>query len=278
MLYTSQTSTEESIIEKLAGTKRTVKELHEAISRDNGEHDISIQAVYQALGKLIDLGVVLKVKKKVELSNEWKGLVVSHFSEDTKLPQLKDGDSIAYSFSSFSYLDRYWKHTLLQVKGVEDRYPVFSFVPHEFWIYLEDRAESQKKMLRSYGKNGQYAFMCISSQTQFDKAYKRMFENEFFQIHLDSPLSKYKRTFFTVIKDYIIATRIPSGVMEQVEDLYKKAEDEQHLNASLNKIFVEPHRMNVKLTRDSDKARFLRKKASKYFFIPQNLRNEFKLF
>ena len=77
-------------------------------------NDKSRRAIFKVLRRLIDIGVVIKVKQSYLLNEEWVGQVRHAIDKDRVLiPEISPGDKITYEFKSLVKVDELWKSLYL---------------------------------------------------------------------------------------------------------------------------------------------------------------------
>jgi hypothetical protein len=119
-----------------------------------------------------------------------------------------------------------------------------------------------------------YGFLGIKHQTPYDVEFKKEFQNEYLQIAFSEQGADYQ----TIFADYIITTRISKQTTEKIEEVYKISNTLEELEENLQKIGIEKKKVKLIIERNKEKAKKLRKKMSKDFFVPQELIKEFDLY
>lgn len=266
MLFSSSSDTEDLIVENLLAGESTAKQLHQKIIE---ESTVSLQAIYNALGKLIEAEVVTKAGKRVSISKEWLQKFNRSISTGSTLPPLKEGESITYSFHSFSRQDVFWKHLVLSAQEVNPNFPIFFYDPHEMFVYL--RPDSQKEYLFNFEKSKRHAFMTIGGKTKLDHVYLSQWTSQYFQIDLNPSFSDKRNVHLSIIGDYLVETIISLDAAEEVDKLYLSTTDELELATGLTKLFNKKTLIKVRLSKKGARARKLRYKLSKRFFIPREV-------
>ncbi|MBI4088865.1 hypothetical protein HY415_02095 [Candidatus Kaiserbacteria bacterium] len=132
MLYSKGNDLQERIVEVTGGSRITIKSLREKL---RGSRNISLRAVYKAVNKLINAGVLLKVGKQVMIDREWAEHVADMLgSPPTSL--LSNGERAIYTFISVEHLDAFWKTVVLPLEDQTSVREIFFYNPHNFWAYL----------------------------------------------------------------------------------------------------------------------------------------------
>src|SRR3989344_83336 len=230
MIFSQDIGTDDVIVEVLSVGEMTVKDLHKQVTE---RRQVSLKSVYNALHQLISTGVVYKMGVNVGLSREWAKEVEERLAGRPQAPELADGQSVTYTFSSIGDSDRYWKHLTLLIRGVDPHYPVFFLFPNEMWVHLKERGESEKQYLRDFEVNKQYAYLTLGGNTALDQAFRKEHMNDYLQIEPVPNAVKHLNVYTTIIGDYIIRTHLPRQTAEQIATLYKNDMDENKFEEKL---------------------------------------------
>ncbi len=276
MILGSIKSIEDIVIEKLGEGSTSVKALWTDI---NQVEPTSIQAVYKSLRKLLKDGVIVKNHSKVALNQEWVNKVGRLLNSSTSDIQLEDKEAVTYKFKGLSQLDAYWKHAVINfIKTLKG--PVFHSEPHEMWIHLEDRYESQMEYINSFAKDKRLCFLVFGGTTAMDREYKKTYQNEYLQIDLQDKPNFIKRDkFLTIIGDVLITTIISKELSERIDKVYENTpKEDSEFPTKIREAFKNPGSVKLKIERNNQKAKQLRKKLSKNFYISKEIAREYNLF
>lgn len=276
MIFTTRESIEDSIIRLLSGGSRTPLELFEAINKEGGK--ISYQAVYKALKYLTVETVVVKSAKQIAISQEWINKLSKELSGSFILPPLSIGESVSYSYVSLTHLDAYWKHIN---KALEQKYldfPIFIYNPYGIWLHLNDRYQSEVNFLSEFANNQQYAFLVIGNDSSLDQNLKQNYQNNFLQVDLWRDSSLPETDYFTINGDYIITTKLNKKLAPKITTLYKSLVDINKSKAELEHILKFPNKSKLKLEYNPQKAKMLRRKLFKNFYLPPEQKQKHNLF
>jgi hypothetical protein len=276
MLLGSNRSIEDQIVEHLGHKSGSAKVLWAEI---NEREPTTIQAVYKAVRKLLKDGVLVKAGKKLSLSEEWLEKVGRLLSTDTPAIQLEDGEAVTYKFKGLSELDRHWKHVVKNfIKTLHG--PVFHSEPHEMWIHLADRFESQTEYIKSFEREKKFCFLVFGGTTFMDKEYKRQYQNEYLSVDLlDHPTFIKRDQFVTIIADTIITTIISEELSERIDAIYGSTQTiDPDFGKKIEAAFAHAGSVKLRIERNKEKAKRMRKQLSKNFYIPKELIEEYDLF
>ena len=277
MLFTSKETVEDIIIRLLSKGKTTPLELHEQIVVD-GEN-VTVQAVYKALRYLIKDYVVVKSGRYVEISQEWANTLSSTFNTQTTLPKLADGEAAVYNYKSLVNLDAYWKHLMNALDEKFGNYPVFLYSPYHIWYHISERSQSEAEYFGSFEKKKHQAYLVIGNTSPLDQSFKKQFHNDYMQIDTWSKSLLKENNYLTIIDDYVIDTVLDSKLTFAIKAYYTKAsENPEEAKAQLNKVLSSTNKAKIKIERNAKKARVLRKKLFKNFYLPKEIKEQYNLF
>ena len=206
-------------------------------------------------------GIVIESKKAAEAMGQifelaWLGASNNLFS-------LQEGEELEYTFTSLSSLDAYWKDTLSTLRTRFPQEPVFFSEPHEFWIYLTPRGESQSKFIRSFDE--QEGFLLIGGQTELDKKYKDEFESDTFHVCLTKESQIDRTKTITVIGEFVIESHLSKTFMDDVDNMFKENRSTEDIGEFLTQTRSPEVKISLKVSRNKKYAEKMREKIQKYF-------------
>ncbi len=275
MIYSEHKETKDNVVEMLLHKRCTVKELHQRLSEKGTT--CSLQAVYDAVRSLIHAGVVIKQKTQYVVSSEWKKNVIREFYDIPAEPVLEPGESQRYIFRSVSQLDKFWKHTNAVFMNMFEEEPFFFYDPHEFWLHIPGQIDSQRTFLQGFNQDNRLGVILIGDHTPLDQTYKQNMQ-DYVQVHLDASVHFRRTEHITVVNDFIVVTKIPIDVAEQIDSVYQSTTSEEQLQRELQHIFAKEMRMTVTVTNNRQKAKKLRKRIARDVYVPLSLRKQFDLY
>ena len=276
MILSKKETLEDRLIRLLLDKEQSVKSLNKALVVEGVS--ATVQALYKLLRSLVADEVVIKRANMYALSEEWKERVVDRFEQTHNRFELAEGESITFDLASLVHLDQQWKNIVLPLHNAHPKIPVFFYNPHEIWIHLnESRKQSEYAYYQSFAQNKTHAFALFGGATLHDSAIKKELQNEFLQVAVG--VEVFSQTDYpTIFGDYIITTRISRRLSEEIEKAYRESVATAELEIRLQKIGIEKKKVKLIIERDREKAKKLRKKLSKEFFVPQELIKEFELY
>ncbi len=276
MLLSKKETLEDSVVRLLLEREQSVKALMKTLSQEG--FSVTIQAIYKILRALVASEVVIKRSHMYALSEEWREKIIDTFENTQNRFELAEGESITLDLASLVHLDQQWKNIVLPLHNTHPSVPVFFYNPHEIWIHLnESRKQSEYSYYKSFKENKTHAFALFGGNTEHDKLMKKELQNEYLQIAVG--VNAFPNTDYpTIFGDYIITTRISKRLSEEIDQSYKESESRIVLEEMLKKIGIEKKKVKLVIERDREKAKKLRKKLSKEFFVPPALIREFELY
>lgn len=277
MLFSSKETVEDIIIRLLSKGKTTPLVLHEAIVAD-GE-SVTVQAVYKALRYLIKDSVVVKSGRYVEISQEWVNTLSSTFNTQTTLPQLSDGEAAVYNYKSLVNLDAYWKHLMNALDDKFGNYPVFLYSPYHIWYHISERTQSEADYFSGFEKNKHQAYFVIGNTSPLDQNFKKQFHSDYMQIDTWQKSSLKENNYLTIIDDYVIDTILDSKLTAAIKTYYAaSSKNAEEAKMYLNKVLSSTNKAKIKIERNAKKARILRKKLFKNFYLTKEVKEKYNLF
>jgi hypothetical protein len=276
MILGKNKTAEDSIIGFLLHKELSVKVISNLLLTES--KDITIQAIYKTLRKLVADEIVIKRSNKYYISEEWRNRIIEEFQESKNKLNLAEGESIKFNLSSLVHLDQHWKNIVLPLQKANPNFPVFFYNPHEIWIHLsESRKQSEVSYYNSFKQNKTLAFVVFGGSTPFDIKIKKKLQGSHLKISTGS--KSFPNTDYpTIFDDYIITTRISKGIAQLIEECYQFSSTIEVLEEKLQRIGIERKKVKLIIERNPEKAKKLRKKLSQDFFVPQHLVKQFNLF
>lgn len=275
MLFTSRESLEDLIVRLLSEGESSPLELFGKIL-ENGK-DVTIQAMYKALRYLIKSSVVVKSGKKLVVSREWADHINNAFTKTYAIPNLSEGESVHYYYKSLVNLDSYWKHLVKSLKEIYKDYPVFLYSPYGIWFHIEERQESQTGFIKEFEQQKRYGFLVIGNNTIIDKELKKNLQNDFLQVDTWQNTSFRPSEYLTVIGDYVIVTKLSKKLTSLIESTYQNLDTVTEIEFELSRILQTRDSAQIKFERNVKKAKMLRKKIFKNFYLPPEIKAQYRL-
>lgn len=263
MLYSNESRMEDQIVKLTINSSTTVKSLYSGLGKDR---ELSLRAVYKAVNKLIEAGVLLKVGKRIMVDQEWakhvREMLASHSA-----PDLSSGERAVYTFVSVEHLDSFWKTIVLPLEQSVSTREILFYNPHNFWAYLPARKESEDAYYRHFSDIERYGFFTVGGNSQADVEFKRGYQSEHLQIDLRN-IAFFRRTdHITIINSMIITVRLAKGISEHIDKLYASGRGIKDILPEVINICRKPGKIRFLLENNPTKALEMKKALSKNFYF-----------
>jgi hypothetical protein len=275
MLLGTKKTFHDHIAEALLDRPMTATELRSFL--EARDVTASVQGIYLTLRELIAENVVIKQKKVYSISNVWTDRLSGMLSRREPF-QLLEGEEVSYKFKSIEHSDAFWKHMFVDIEHSTGTFPIFHFLPHQFWVFVPNRSESEIEYYRSLDGKGIHGYSLIGGETPFDKGVKTILGSKYHQVHVDADISFSRRDHLSVIGSYVITTRVSAILARTIDDIYKESITEQELKGRLEGAFRKSGAISILVENNAVKAKTLRRKISKDFHIPKTILKEHELF
>lgn len=274
MLFSGHKKLEDILLELLISQQKTAKVLLREIEQLG--YSYTIQAIYDALRGLIASETIIKNGFYYKINEEWKNKIITTLME--KPGEIFDGEKTIFLLNSLTHYDLQWKNSILPLHNLYPEDPIFFYNYHYVWIHLgQTREQSELDYYKSFLDQKRYAFSLVGSQSPLEIETKKMIENDYVRVFIDDkPI--HSTGYVTIINDYIITTYLPKKTLAEISNSYKKSKTISELRRHLQDLDFRSGKLKIIIERDKEKAKKLRKKMSKDFYIPKELREKFDLF
>lgn len=239
---------------------------------------VTKQAFYAALRKLKKEEAIVIYKGIASLNTAWVERMSDWFdtartaylsdSAASSILGLKERESVSYTFADTKHLDTFWGHTQnILVNETPTTESVYSFDPH-YWFYIV-RKETERRLIDGIVGKGKQFLMTVGGVTPLDKVLKTEFSDDNRQYHMERVFDR-KDYYVVVIGNYITEVVLDPKMVEEIEKIYTSyTELTEEAVTSLQKLLSVPARHKIKISRNCRKARMIKTKLAKNFFIKQ---------
>jgi hypothetical protein len=266
MLFSRQEDLEDRIIRLALGGRVSVKALHAELAVGG---KLSLRAVYKAVDKLIEAGVLLKAGKRVLVDEEWARRVGEQLRTPGPFTVPSSGEHLAYTFRSLAHLDAFWKTVVLPIEEASATKEIFFYNPHNFWAYMPERKESEAAYYAHFSQN-QHGFLTLGGETELDKQFKREFQSEYFQIDTREVPALRRSDHLTLIDSLILTVRLPRRLTARIDELYASGREVKDMLPELLAACGASGNTRFTLENSPAKAAKLKKLLSKNFYFAIN--------
>lgn len=276
MILGTKKTLNDHITEALLGKPLSVHEIQAYLIIKNTH--VTVQGIYKALRELISEDVIVKHQKTYAVSTIWRDKINQLTSTRDYSFKLSPNEKVSYTFNKLEYIDAFWKHSLNDLDKEVGDCPTFDFCPHNFWLFVPGRYESEIEYVTSFLIKKMYFFSIIGGTTKYDQERKKEYTHEYHKIHLDTSIDFNRRDHITVMGPYIITIRISLNLAKQTDELYDSKLDQESFQNSLRKAFKKPGTILMTIEHKQQKAKKLRKRIAKDFYVPRELVEKYDLF
>lgn len=275
MLLGTKKTLYDHITEALLGGSLDVSQIQDYLA--DRKVPASIQGIYKTLRELVGEDIVVKQKKNYLINSVWRNKLDEIVSQKTPF-RLFPGEEVSYKFNTIENTDAFWKHTFQDIEAESKLFPVFHFTPHQYWLMIPSRKQSEQEYYARYDSEKIYCFSIIGGTTSFDSQRKKDLVTPFHQVAVASNSGFNRRDHLSVIGPYIITTRVSVTLARVTDRLYETCFTEEELQEKLEPEFKKHGSVMMTVEHNEDKAKKLRKRMSADFHIPRGLRDTFDLF
>lgn len=277
MLLSLQKDTEDLIIECLKNGPLPTATLLEQIANTRG---VSKYGVYKSLRKLRASEVIVEYKKVISLSIPWVHRM-SQFT-DTAIQGyslsnygyflgLENGKRMVFSFQDLVGFDTYWMHMMITLMQRYDE-PLYLYAKHDWFVVV--RPEAKSDLFNWIEMNRRSSFMLIGSNSPLDFVAGEKSKLSTMQVAVIEKNLFGDHPYGAVIGDYIIESRFEKSIVSEIDNLYYENQSLDILKKRLIDITSKDQVVKIIVTRKKEEALRLRKKMSKYFYIPKEIRSK----
>ena len=276
MLYTERKNIDDLIVEILSKRPNiTGPEL--LISIQQYRQSTTKQAMYYALGYLLDAEVVVKIGIGYSVSHIWKLKIQNNIIKDSSDLQsvlgLNEGESISLKFPSLITADFYWAHLFAELTDwIPENSPIFTWNPHEWWII--GREEVEKEVLNNFTVKNKKACFSISGNEALDKDFRKVYTSANLSINTGAKAPFPDHIYLNIFKDILMEVFLSRELTREINKFYESHQvtlkqltpEEQ---GEFIKIVSKKYPVRIKVSKNTRKTSEIKKKLAKDFIIPK---------
>lgn len=277
MLFTPKQTLDEQIIQELSKTPHL--ELEKLIKKISPrlKQKISLQGWYKAIKRLLDLGVVIKQRKKYTLNVSWlvqvlkwahtlKAVYVDRAKQKViKLPVLQK-QKVKFTFPDLLALNAFWAHILVHIGSLtRGEKTVYAYNPH-FWFYLA-HGDFEKQYNQSMKAHKVKTQIIIGANTFLDKWNAQFFDPKIIEHWLSpKPLYPEQHKYINYINGYLLEIQINKKTAQKIDELFKKTKSLSDLSQlELIGLFQERAPCTMTVSKNHQKGTAFARKIKRYF-------------
>ncbi|HYC34250.1 MAG TPA: hypothetical protein VEC13_00805, partial [Candidatus Paceibacterota bacterium] len=185
---------------------------------------------------------------------------------------LKDGESIGYYFPNLLSCDTYWAHIYsLLTEWISKDKPVFRWEPHQWFILGRESVE--REILRDSEKKQIYIFFMIQGNTALDQQFKKDWRGDYISININDKNKFNSNYYLHMFDDFLIEVFLDKRLSDRIEEFYRKnMKLDKENQTEFERLVSEKYPIRMKISRNKKKAALLRKKLSKDFYLPSEIK------
>ena len=279
MLFSSNESIKDLIIKELLNKEESVEYIQNILI-SKYKKKITIYGIYKILDKLKKEEIITKADKKYIVSEQWRLSVLENLSKkDNDFIKLEEGKEMDFKFNSLANLDHYWKNIAISIDRQNKDFPIFFLSHHALWMFInQNREDSEKEYYESFNERKINLYQSIQGSEIFDKEFKKEFSSEYIKINTGEKIENKNTNHIAIFGDYITTTVLSKTIADKIDKLYKEEKDLENFKKRFSEIEIENKNARLIVERNKKKAKMLRKKLSKNFYIPKDLIEKYDLF
>lgn len=232
-------------------------------------------AVYKELAKLLERGVLVKIKRRYSLSLTWT-LDVLSFSQRLSENYLKNpratfvlpepGREVCLKFTNLLRVNDFSSHIILLLVALSEDKRVFSWNPHP-WFYLVQTSQ-ESGYIRGLKKSGGKFFKVIGGETYLDRWTTQFWKDQKTTAvrFLPNAFEANRRLYFNVVGDFIASFMLDSAAAKMIDSLYGSVKSYRQLDLpQLFESFQRRVRATFRVKHDRKAAAALRLRFKPFF-------------
>ncbi len=277
MLYTERKNIDDYIVEILSKRPNiTGPELLVAIQQHRPS--TTKQAVYYALGYLLEAEAVVKAGAGYSISKIWKlkiqnNLIKDDSSDLQSVLGLNEGESISLKFPSLMTADFYWAHIFTELTDwTPESTPIFIWNPHEW--YVIGREEVEREVLENFIVKNKKVYFSISGKTELDKDFRKIYTSKNLSINTGVAEIFPNHVYINVFNNILVEVFLSKDLAKEVNHFYETHQVPLNkLTAAERNEFIfiisKKYPVRIKVSKNTKKAAEIKNKLAKGFIIPK---------
>ncbi len=246
------------------------------------------QGVYKALRVLIKEKLVVKYRRNLMLNQIWLNKVNKFLKQTDEnylgkkgdqdidtLEWMTEGSRMSYVFNSYDSLDRFHSHIFsLIIKKTDPQAPLYVYNPHEWFVLKTNLKENEDFLFDWLKERGRQVYFTIGHGTFLDKNFRKNYSSEEFEIAIDEKTNYPENCYINIIGNYIIEMKNNKEFAGKLHAIYENSTDENEASEKITALLKTKHKIKMILSCNSQKAKKVKAKLGKNFFIPKELKNK----
>jgi hypothetical protein len=268
--------TREKLSEEIVQCFRSIPHLSAAqiFDRIRILNSVTQRAVFKELAKLVDEGVLVRVKGRYAIKVTWI-LELLQLSEDLTKQSLHpdgldlqippSGNKLRWRFRDLRRMDAFWVQLIFVLFSISSSKRMYVWCPH-FWFHLLDLKKELQAMC-AMQKGGNKHYLIIGADTFVDRLPTRYWNKKVYEwSYATGPFEGENRRYLDVIDDFVLRVSFSNEFVIRLNSLCNAIQGERDLaSADLKRFFDQPSLVTLTLENCSKKANRLRNKFQDFF-------------
>lgn len=276
MLYTERKNIDDHIVEILSKRPNiTGPELLDSIK--SHRPSTTKQAMYYALGYLLDSEVVVKIGTGYSVSHIWKLKIQNNLIKDSSDLQsvlgLAEGESISLKFPSLITADFYWAHLFAELTDwIPQNSPIFTWNPHEWWIIGRESVE--REVLENFTVKNKKAYFSISGGEMLDRDFRKAYSSANLSINTGVQAPFPNHVYLNIFEDILMEVFLSKQLVKEIDKFYESNQVSlanltiERQNDFIN-IVSKKYPVRIKVSKNKKKTDEIKRRLAKGFIIPK---------
>lgn len=257
-----------SILEVLAKQQGlTMSDLHKELKQNHGLK-VSLQNLYKAVGKMVDMQMLAKSKGKLFLNLVWLSHA-THFIETANLTYnseqgtglpLAEGERTEFYSDSLTGLDPLWNHILMKLTEVAETHDWYVYNSHPW--YSLGMKETETRLYQSLVVEGIHCHMVYGNDSFLDCYGQKMITLKGFETSIapDAPLPKEGHALW-LCGEHIVECIFPEIISRNFAFFFQTVTSVQEFDPQLfTDVFHMKARCKISVRRSKAEAKELHQK------------------
>lgn len=245
-------------------------ELVNSLTEEIGK--ISAQAVYKQLNKLIDAQVVSKSKTRFALDVSWlinahhflTSVYERHEFKHTLLAQLEEKGRATWRFNSLANFHPFWTYLVVSLCFHAQAETLLQWTAYPWWSLINrTRKPGIRRAIRSEQKRW---YVLLGEECYLTRLCVNDWQRELYLPRYAPPLlDKYQTATIVTVDDLVLKVEMTQKLTNRIKEYFQfVTKSSQIKKDKVQKLFAQPSKVSVVLTRNERKAQGLQKLFTKY--------------
>lgn len=247
------------------------------------------QGVYKALRGLLESERVIKYRKNLALNQLWLNKVDAFLRQTDKnylinkkpkkshdsIDWMQEGSKMSLVFNSYELHDKFYSHLFsLIIKKTDPQSPIYVYNPHEWFVLGVNLKKNEDYLFGWLKEIKRQLYFTIGYNTTLDRKFREEYGSDEIQIALDEKIKFPMNYSVNIIGNYIAESRSDMQFAENMHTIYENTEDYHEAGQRVRELLQKKYRLKMIISYDTKRAKKLKDKLAKNFFVPRELREK----